>query len=407
MARWRGVGLALVVTVGACAGSRAGGPAKAPNAPGAADSEGAEVMVDASAMHAENPTGGAWLIYGLTKAAEYDKRRPPPANESADDFYLELAAREAMLDVWGEKHEAPDRDLDRLMAIRKAGFLPEFVVLVQGRPGWTIPAATVGTLRLEQFLAKFGGQYSTRRLAAVKPKGGKVFPDVPGGDFPDPERVPVNPATCRSAIDDRRAAWARWESLVPRLGGRPVSASSTQHFGRQLLAVKRDADGRLPDVTWVSERVAHLAFLDGFCAVEAKDWKLALQMLERAVALDPDNPTPKLELSGALAMVGRLEDGLRVTDAVIRTADDACTVGRAWRKRGYILVELEQFQAARAAYEKSLIADPGNPIALKELKLIDKAMKQPGDWRAKPAPGQPQPNQLTVTTCREGKPADK
>ena len=364
-------------------------------------------MVDASAMQEGNPTGGAWLIYGLTKVAEYDKRRPPPANESADDFYLELAAREAMLDVWAEKHEAPDRDLDRLMAIRKAGFLPEFVVLVQSRPGWTIPAATVGTLRLEQFIAKFGGQYSTKRAVAVKPKGGKIFPDVPGGDFPDPDHIPISPSTCRTAIDERRAAWARWERLAPRLGGRPVSATSTQHLGRQLLAVKRDAEGRLPDVTWVSERVAHLAFLDGFCAVEAKDWKLALQMLERAAALDPDNPTPQLELSGALALSGQLEEGLRVTDRVIRTADDACSVGRAWRKRGYILIEMQQFAAARTAYEKSLKVDPGNPIALKELALIEKAMKQPGDWRTKPAPGQPAPEQLTVTTCREGKPEDK
>jgi tetratricopeptide (TPR) repeat protein len=92
---------------------------------------------------------------------------------------------------------------------------------------------------------------------------------------------------------------------------------------------------------------------------------------------------------------------------VIRTADDACSVGRAWRKRGYILIEMQQFAAARTAYEKSLKVDPGNPIARKELALIEKAMKQPGDWRTKPAPGQPAPEQLTVTTCREGKPEDK
>jgi hypothetical protein len=44
-------------------------------------------------------------------------------------------------------------------------------------------------------------------------------------------------------------------------------------------------------------------------------------------------------------------------------------------------------------------------IALKDLALIEKAMKQPGDWRTKPAPGQPAPEQLTVTTCQAGKPA--
>lgn len=405
MERWRWVGLGLVVTAaGACAASKPGGPA-APGKPGAQG--GAEVIVDAEAMKGGKTSGGAWLMYGLVKASKYETLRPPPANESADDFPLELAAREGMLDVWGEKHDEPDQDLDRELAIRKAGYLPEFVVLVQARPGWTIPGATVGKLRLEEFVAKFGGQYSTKRPVAVRPPGGKVFPDVPGADFPDPDRLPVSPSTCREAIDERRAAWARWERLLPRLGGRPVSASSTSHFGRQLLALRRDSEGPVPSVTWVSERVAYLAFLDGFCAVEAKNWKVALPMLERAVAMDPDNPTPPLEFSGALALVGRLEEGLRIADRVIRTADDGCAVGRAWRKRGYILIEMQQFAAARAAYDKSLIVDPGNPIALSELKLIENAIKRPGASQAKPAPSQPTSAQVMVTTCREGKPENK
>jgi hypothetical protein len=403
----RRVGLVFAVAaLSACAGSK---PAERPataSVPAGANG-GKEIVVSPQAMSAAGSARAAWLIYGVVKAGAYDKQRPPPANESADDFYLELAAREAMLDVWSDKHDDRDLDLERQLAVRRAGYLPELVLLVYGRPGWTVPGAVVAKLRLQEFVTKFAGEYSGERLVVVKPASGKIFPDVPGGDFPDFMRVPAGPQACGIALDERRAAWERWERLVPRLGGRPISASSSQKLGRQLLALKRETQGPMPDITWVSERVARLAFMDGFCAVEVKDWKRAVAMLGRAVALDPDNSDPRLELSGALAFDGQLQEGLRHADAVIRTATDACTVGRAWRKRGYILIEMESFAAARVAYEKSLVVDPGNPIALSELKTIAQALKQPGDWRTKPQPGQPEQDPVVLTTCRESKPADK
>jgi len=271
-----------------------------------------------------------------------------------------------------------------------------------------VVAAAIAKLRLEEFAEKFAGEYSSERAVVIKPASGKLFPDVPGADFPDPRQLPIAPSSCRLAVDERRAAWERWKAIAPRLGGQPISASSPPQFGRHLVALKRDAGSAQPrDATWVSERVGHLAFLDGYCAVEARNWPVAVEMLGRTVALSPASADPRLELAGALTMSGRHEEGLRHADAVIATTKDGCTAGIAWRKRGYILIEMEAFEAARAAYEKSLTIDPGNPIALSELKTIEKAMKQPGDWRKKPQPGQPAFDPIVLTTCRQGKPADK
>ena len=313
-----------------------------------------------------------------------------------------------MSEFWAEKHTRPDSDLDRQVEIWRAGYLPELVVAVHGRPGWTIPAPTIAALRLEEFVTRFQGNYSNEVAVAIQPAGGKKFPDVPGADFPDPKQLPVAPSTCRAAIDERRAAWARWERLVPLLGGDPVSASSTMRFGRQLMALKRNPQRALRPVTWVSERVGYLAFLDGFCAVEAKDWPLAITMLSRAAALDPSKSDPHLELSGALAMSHQLDKALLEANwALALAGEDGCAVARAWRRRGYILIELEAFDAAKVAYEKSLEVDPDNPLALSELATIAKAMKQPGNWRVKPQPGQPAFDPVKVTSCRNGKTVDK
>jgi len=257
---------------------------------------------------------------------------------------------------------------------------------------------------LKEFAKRFSGDYKPVTLAAIKPPSGKLVPDVPGRDFPDPQSLPMAVATCGMALAQRRTAWERWAILEPRLGGIPVSASSPLHFARQLVAVKSDAARADKAVTWVSERVAYLAMLDGFCAVEAKDWPRALAMLARAASVDPSNPNPRLELSLALTMLGRLKEGLQEVDRVLATTEDGCQIASAWRHRGYILIELDALEAARRAYETSLELDPGNQIALRELSTIATALKQHKAVRDIPeVTGDPAQN-MVVTKCKSSQP---
>ena len=206
--------------------------------------------------------------------------------------------RVATLQFWavhrGELKHA-NADFDRQLEIWKAGFLPELVVAIHARPGWTIPAETVAALRFRQFFERFAGDYLPGAPVVIRTASGRRAPIIPGDDFPDPASLPVGPESCGRAIDGRTALWANWERVVPTLGGDPVAARSPQHFAQQLTALQRDPTRGGRAVTWVSGKVSHLALVEGFCAVEAKDWPRALSTLTRAIALDPSGATPRLE----------------------------------------------------------------------------------------------------------------
>jgi tetratricopeptide (TPR) repeat protein len=234
----------------------------------------------------------------------------------------------------------------------------------------------VSALRLAEFAKRYADARVPGTHAMLRLASGKVHPDVPGADFPDPEAIPYEVASCGLAQAERRAVWQRWAALEPRLGAAPLAAATTPDFLHALMAAQQDATRAARGVTWVSPRVLHLAMLEGFCAIEVQDWARAIDFLTRAMSLEPTHPNARLELSLALTSVGRNDEALKLADSVIAMAEDACTAARAWRRRGYVLVELDSLRAARAAYEKSLEIEPGNHVALKELQTIDAAMKQ-------------------------------
>ena len=206
--------------------------------------------------------------------------------------------------------------------------------MVHSRPGWTVPAKAVASFRLQEFVTRFAGDYRPGAPVVLKTASGKLVPDDPGGDFPDPQQLPVQPSSCGQEIEARQAAWTRWRSLEGKLGGMPVAAASPIHFGQQLLAVQQDPAFAGKPITWVSLRVAHLATLEGYCAVEKKDWPRALESLERAVALAPAESAPRLELALTLTSMARNREALAQVDRVLRSKPEGCSAALAWRRRG-------------------------------------------------------------------------
>jgi hypothetical protein len=273
------------------------------------------VLLEDPAAHADGErVYAAWVIYALTKAATYAEHPPPAANDSADDFALELAARKMQADFWSDqkKEGAPAHALlDKQIEISRAGMLPEFVIAVHGRPGWTVPPDALSKLRFEPFFEKFAGSYAQGAPVQFQARSGKVIPDVPGADFPDPAGLPMGAASCSRALDERKAAWSRFGAVERRLGGVAISAVSTVDFARQLMAAQKEEAHRTRGVTWVSPRVGHLAKLDAFCAVERKDWSDAMRTLSRAVAMRPDDAGLRLEMASQLDE-GRLHGGAGV-----------------------------------------------------------------------------------------------
>src|SRR5262249_10895614 len=156
-------------------------------------------------------------------------------------------------------------------------------------------------LRFKPFIERFPGDYKSGAPVVVQLAGDKVMPDVPGADFPNPADLPFGSASCARALDERKAAWNRFAALEKRLGGVPISAQTPQDFVRQLMAAQGETVHRERGVTWVSPRVGHLAALEGFCAVERKDWPEAIRSLMRAGVMRPSDAQLRLELSLALA----------------------------------------------------------------------------------------------------------
>jgi tetratricopeptide (TPR) repeat protein len=395
--------LALLAPAGASCMGHAPKPPGAPPAASASSRAKGRVLVGPGALTGSDVVLGAWIAYGKGKLEAYDKHPPPPANESADDFATELAGREAQSAFWAA-HRAeearPDAELDRQVAIWRAGFLPEMVVAARAYPGWTVPGATVAALRLEDFVTRFAGRYPRNAPVVIQPPSGKQVPDEPGADFPDPATLPLRPASCAVAVEARQAAWKSWDAQLPKLGGAPIAAASPQGFGRALIAVKNDRDYTSRGATWVSARVAHLAMVDGFCAAEAKDWPRAIAMLGRAVALDPANPHARLEQSLALTMMRRFDEALAEVDRALGSSDDGCVVGLGWRRRGYILFEEGALEAARYAYQKSLDVEPGNAVAEHELEAIAAAIARSGGMHERRELAPPPSLGIKVTGCR-------
>lgn len=392
------------LSLGACAHGSAG-----KESPEAKAAKKGQVLVGPEAFEGGEVHLATWLGYGVAKAALYDKPRPVTANDSADDFDLELGGRTAQSAFWEEHRKDPEAkpwpELDRQVEIWRAGFLPELVISIHARPGWTIPAKAIEGLRLEEFAQRFQGDYTPGAPVAVAGANGQRFAAVPGGDFPDPATLPYGPASCGRARDARRAAWARWAALEPRLGGAALGAESTLDFASQLIAAKRDPQRTARGATWVSDRVAYLAMLEGFCAVEAQDWRLAHTMLTRAVSMRPAHPSPRLELSLTLLQMGKTAEALAGVDTVIATSDDACAVARASRQRGYILIELGELEPARAAYRKSLEIEPGNAIALGELETIAAGLDKKAPSHDPRGFVPPPPLGIVVTKCQRPKAA--
>ena len=110
--------------------------------------------------------------------------------------------------------------------------------------------------------------------------------------------------------------------------------------------------------------------------------------------LDPLTPMWRLELVGSLTAAKRFDDAEREVRLAIAQTDDACTLGGAWRKKGFLEIERGQLEQAELSYRKSLEYEPGNEIALSELKVILRERMQKGD--GPPAPYEPPPSTAPI-----------
>ena len=94
------------------------------------------------------------------------------------------------------------------------------------------------------------------------------------------------------------------------------------------------------------------------------EWASGLDDLRRAMALDPGNPTLRLDYARALASAGRLAEALALTQEVARTDPLLASV---YRWMGWFQAATGNLDAAVAALQRGLEVAPGDPYLLREL----------------------------------------
>jgi tetratricopeptide (TPR) repeat protein len=394
----RSLVLVLSLAIGAsCATSR--GAETTPDRP---------VVTVGPAAVAQGTQGlGAWILYGAARAKVFEERQGKFHNQSGDDYALELAGRAAMADVWAEdraKADKPNAYLDLLVDLRQAGHLDEYVVTFFAKPGWTVPGDALADFDLRGFTGWAGKRLDGHQpvtLVDVEPSSGRHWPDPPGAGLPNPNELSPKKVPCATSAPQLDAALARWTKEATALDGAPLAAADRAEFARLVDWARTQPEYRKRGVTWVSPAAADLYFLAGFCAVERQDLAAATRALGESVRLNPLAPAARLELSHVLVTQKKFDEADQQIDGVLATTTDRCELARAWRQRGYILVERGRLEEAYAAYQKSLDQDPGSKLAVGEMVFIVRELQRLGGSQGRAfKPYQPPatPSQV-VTEC--------
>jgi tetratricopeptide (TPR) repeat protein len=115
-----------------------------------------------------------------------------------------------------------------------------------------------------------------------------------------------------------------------------------------------------------------LAFVVGWVAFENEDFQAAHDAYAKGLLNDPNYDSLIMEDTLALAALHRSPEALGQLDAYLARNPDLPDAMRAnaLRKRGYVLVELERWDEAEAAYKDSLKLEPNDETAQSELEYI-------------------------------------
>jgi tetratricopeptide (TPR) repeat protein len=107
----------------------------------------------------------------------------------------------------------------------------------------------------------------------------------------------------------------------------------------------------------------------GLVRLQLKDYDLALEAIETAIALEP-NFAPAWRNKGlVLETINRNQEVIAAYDQALKiTPDDYNT----WTNRGFTLYKLKQYQAAKASFEQALKINPNYQPAISNLEALTK-----------------------------------
>ncbi len=186
---------------------------------------------------------------------------------------------------------------------------------------------------------------------------------------------------------DMAALDALTPQLQAALSHAPDMRAQPEHCGDRIIVHSDDPAsflilsgtlGKLPGIKGVDQQpglpYGLLGFIVGWTAFEHKDYAAAAVAYEKGLKNEPDLTSLEAEYVLTLSSLGRNTEALSSVDAYLAAHGglQATEHANLLRKRGYVLVEMGQWDNAKAAYEQSLALEPGNTVAASELEYIAK-----------------------------------
>jgi tetratricopeptide (TPR) repeat protein len=145
-------------------------------------------------------------------------------------------------------------------------------------------------------------------------------------------------------------------------------------------------------IRWVKNAYPRAHFYLGFIGVKTKQYKKALEYLEKGQTLESTNPKFSFEKAQALVHSGEKEKALELYQAIHELGPyvSARDLAISHRGRGFVLIELKRLDEAEEAFKSSLEIEPNSSIALGELRYIARLREGGPALPGKPVQTQPQ-----------------
>jgi tetratricopeptide (TPR) repeat protein len=333
-----------------------------------------------------------WLVYASVRRA-YQKegffRDNPGAREYRYTFKEELEARKMLSDAWANvKKQDPavnDAYLNALVAVKEAGFLPEYVWYFLWDRGWGHAGGPVRLKAFDEWRALRLEDHTAETLAYPgKPTGH----EQKEGEAVSPAIVPVHPpardATARDYFEkgmerqrnrDHAGAIDAYLRAVRR---DPAYTDAMDNLGLNYRAAGNYEEAE----KWLRKSLslqpkngvalANLAIVYRLRGIPGREREVYQRMIE----IDPENPEGYYGLGGVLHVMGRYDDSIRSMNTAISmfTRQNSPYLNHAYATQGFNYLMLKNRQKAIEYLEQARKGLPDDPRIKNGLEF---ARKQP------------------------------
>jgi tetratricopeptide (TPR) repeat protein len=180
------------------------------------------------------------------------------------------------------------------------------------------------------------------------------------------------------------------DKIIQNFEALMTQPATNYHCFRNAAEQQRFADTNpgIGQVVWMDWRYCEILQFRAFIHAQRKQFEKALQVLDKAIQVGPDNAVAHNERGYILVQMSRFQEALRAyelaQEASKRTGGSRIEEAAALRGMGATWVDLGDLDKAEKALNESLLLEPGNAVARNELEYIRQLRSRKNDQPTKP-----------------------